>query len=51
MLTDKGYASVAVRSDIEERDGEGAVPSTATRKILHAVDKAVYACAIESSAS
>ena len=40
MLGDKGYDSEAVRNDIEERGGEAAIPSTATRKIQHAVDKA-----------
>jgi len=43
MLGDKGYDSEAVRNDIEERGGEAAIPSTATRKIQHAVDKALYA--------
>ena len=41
--TDKGYDSEAVRNDIEERGGEAAIPSTATRKVQHAVDKALYA--------
>ena len=35
MLGDKGYDSEAVRNDIEERGGEAAIPSTATRKIQH----------------
>ena len=43
MLGDKGYDSEAVRNDIEQRGGEAAIPSTATRKIQHAVDKALYA--------
>ena len=43
MLGDKGYDSEAVRHDIEQRGGEAAIPSTATRKIQHAVDKALYA--------
>ena len=43
MLGDKGYDSEAVRRDIEQRSGEAVIPSTATRKIQHAVDKAVYA--------
>ena len=43
MLGDKGYDSEAVRNDIEERGDEAAIPSTATRKIQHAVDKALYA--------
>jgi transposase len=43
MLGDKGYDSEAVRNDIEERGGEAAIPSTATRKVQHAVDKALYA--------
>jgi transposase len=43
MLGDKGYDSEAVRNNIEERGGEAAIPSTATRKIQHAVDKALYA--------
>ena len=42
MLGDKGYDSEAVRNDIEERGGEAAIPSTATRKVQHAVDKALY---------
>jgi transposase len=42
-LGDKGYDSAAVRSDIEQRGGEAVIPSTASRKIQHAVDKAVYA--------
>jgi len=32
MLGDKGYDSEAVRNDIEERGGEAAIPSTATRE-------------------
>jgi transposase len=43
MLGDKGYDSEAVRRDIEQRNGEAVIPSTATRKIQHTVDKAVYA--------
>ena len=43
MLGDKGYDSQAVRRDIEQRGGEAVIPSLATRKIQHAVDKAVYA--------
>jgi len=43
MLGDRGYDSEAVRNDIEQRGGEAAIPSTATRKIQHAVDKALYA--------
>jgi transposase len=43
MLGDKGYDSEAVRRDIEQRGGEAVIPSLATRKIQHAVDKAVYA--------
>ena len=34
MLGDKGYDSEAVRHDIEQRGGEAAIPSTATRKIV-----------------
>jgi hypothetical protein len=43
MLGDKGYDSEAVRGEIEQRGGEAAIPGTATRKIQHAVDKALYA--------
>jgi transposase len=43
LLGDKGYDSEAVRSEIERRGGEAAIPSIATRKIQHAVDKALYA--------
>jgi transposase len=43
MLGDKGYDSEAVRRDIEQRGGEAVIPSTASRKIQHAVDRAVYA--------
>jgi transposase len=43
MLGDKGYGSQAVRRDIEQRGGEAVIPSLASRKIQHAVDKAVYA--------
>jgi transposase len=43
MLGDKGYDSEAVRDEIQQRGGEAAIPSTATRKIQHTVDKAVYA--------
>jgi transposase len=32
MLGDKGYDSEAVRSEIEQRGGEAAIPSTATGK-------------------
>src|ERR1044071_1941870 len=42
MLGDRGYASEAVRNDIEERGGEAAIPSTANRKVQHVVDKALY---------
>jgi transposase len=43
MLGDKGYDSEAVRRDIGQRGGEAVIPSLASRKIQHAVDKAVYA--------
>ena len=43
MLGDKGYDSEAVRHDIEQRGGQAAIPSTATRKMQHAVNKALYA--------
>jgi transposase len=43
MLGDKGYDSEAVRRDIKQRGGEAMIPSLASRKIQHAVDKAVYA--------
>jgi transposase len=43
MLGDKGYDSDAVRRDIKRRGGEAVIPSTASRKIQHAVDRAVYA--------
>jgi transposase len=43
MLGDKGYDSQAVRRDIEQRGGEAVIPSLASRKIQHAVDKAIYA--------
>ena len=43
MLGDKGYDSEAVRDEIQQRGGEAEIPSTATRKIQHTVDKAVYA--------
>jgi transposase len=43
MLGDKGYDSEAVRDEIEQRGGEAAIPSIATRKIQHAVNKALYA--------
>jgi Transposase DDE domain len=51
MLGDKGYDSEAVRREIEQRGGEAAIPSTATRKIQHAVDRPFMPCEIESSAS
>jgi hypothetical protein len=37
----EGYDSEAVRRDIEQRGGEAAIPSTATRKTQHAIDKAL----------
>jgi len=43
MLGDKGYDSEAVRQDIESRGGRAMIPSIASRKIQHAVDKALYA--------
>jgi hypothetical protein len=43
MLGDKGYDSEAVRHEIEQRGGQAAIPSTATRKVQHAVDKVLYA--------
>jgi transposase len=43
MLGGRGYNSEAVRRDIEQRGGAAAIPSTATRKIEHAIDKALYA--------
>ena len=43
MLGDKGYDSEAVRRDIEQRGGEAMIPSLTSRKIQHAVEKAVYA--------
>jgi hypothetical protein len=42
MLGDKGYDSKAVRQDVEQRGGAAVIPSLASRKIQHAVDKAVY---------
>jgi transposase len=42
MLGDKGYDSEAVRQDIEQRGGQAMIPSIASRKIQHAVDKALY---------
>jgi transposase len=43
MLGDKGYDSEAVREGIEQRGGEAMIPSIASRKLQHVVDKALYA--------
>jgi transposase len=43
MLGDKGYDSEAVRQDIERRGGQAMIPSITSRRIQHAVDKALYA--------
>ena len=43
LLGDKGYDSEAIRRDIKQRGGQAEIPSTATRKIQHAVTKALYA--------
>jgi transposase len=43
MLGDKAYDSQAVRQDIERRGGAAVIPSLTSRKIQHAVNKAVYA--------
>ena len=43
MLGDKGYDSEPVRRDIEQRGGQAMIPSIATRKVQHTVDKALYA--------
>jgi len=43
MLGDKGYDSEALRQDIKQRGGKAEIPSIASRKIQHTVDKAVYA--------
>jgi transposase len=43
MLADKGYDSDAVRDDIRKRGGEALIPTRATRKVQHLVDKAIYA--------
>jgi transposase len=43
MLGDKGYDSEAVRQEIEDRGGKAVIPSIASRKIQHVVDKALYA--------
>ena len=43
MLADKGYDSDAVRDDIQKRGGEALIPTRATRKVQHLVDKAIYA--------
>ena len=43
MLGDKGYDSEAIRRDIEQRGGQAVIPSLTSRKIQHAVNKAVYA--------
>jgi transposase len=40
---DKGYDSETVRQDIEQRGGQAMIPSIASRKIQHPVDKALYA--------
>jgi transposase len=37
------WDSEAVRNDVEERVGAAAIPTTAARKIQHAVNKAPYA--------
>ena len=50
MLGDKGYDSEAIRRDIEQRGGQAVIPSLASRKIQHAVDKLVP-CATASNAS
>ena len=49
MLGDKGYDSEAVRNDIEERGGEAAIPSTATRKYSMPSTMLSMPCAIASS--
>ena len=43
MLGDKGYDSEPVRQDIEQRGGQAMIPSIASRKVQHTVDKALYA--------
>ena len=43
LLGDKGYDSEAVRDEIEQLGGEAAIPSIATRKVQHAINKALYA--------
>jgi len=43
MLGDKGFDSEAVRQEIERRGGEAMIPSIASRKTKHSVDKALYA--------
>jgi hypothetical protein len=43
MPGDKGYDSEAVRQDVEQRGCAAVIPSLASRKIQHAVDRAVYA--------
>ena len=43
MLGDKGYDSEAIRQDIAERGGQAVIPSIASRKIQHTIDKALYA--------
>lgn len=43
MLADKGYDSDAVRDDIARRGGQAMIPTRATRKVQHLVDKAIYA--------
>ena len=43
MLGDKGYDSEAIRQDIAQRGGQAVIPSIASRKIQHTIDKALYA--------
>jgi transposase len=43
MPGDKGYDSESVWCDIAQLSGKAAVRTTATRKIRHAVDNALYA--------
>jgi transposase len=42
LLADKGYDSNGVRDDVEKRGGAAMIPTRATRKVQHLVDKAVY---------
>ena len=43
LLADRGYASDAIRQDMEDRGGVAIIPARKSRKVRESVDGHIYA--------